>query len=101
METHIILRIIIGQEVRIFQIDQFLNIYSTAHSPDADGIFEYEVNNKYVNWFSPKWKCNDNSVGPRGGDAIDINISNDAKLNGAWCDADKYMLKKFICEASI
>ena len=56
---------------------------------------------KNVQWFSPKWKCNTNSVGPLGGDAVDINISNDAQLNGAWCDIQKSTLRKFICEAWI
>ena len=56
---------------------------------------------KNVQWFSPKWKRNTNSVGPLGGDAIDINISNDAGLNGAWCDIQKSTLRKFICEAWI
>ena len=102
METHRILQIGIGQEVILFLLKYSLNQHFPAHSPDADGIFEFENTNRYVQWFSPKWKCNTNSVGPFGGDdAIDINISNDAQLNGAWCDMQKSQLRKFICEALI
>ena len=89
------------------EIDQRLKGSHDSHSlyeytQCADGIFEFENTNRYVQWFSPKWKCNTNSVGPFGGDdAIDINISNDAQLNGAWCDMQKSQLRKFICEALI
>ena len=69
------------------------------HSPNSDGIFEYAHTKNYLKWFSPKWKCSTDIVGAYGGNAIDLRISNEAKVNGAWCDIMKDQQRKFICES--